>query len=360
MACLDIRYPFSPCIISRTLLLPVVIILPHPSSGCDSFVYFTEFAFYQSSLLSHISTSKNEIIITARQQRFTKSIQHHVLTGFGKVTFLYTMMHQQQLYSFTFVSFFLAFATMTTTTTAFQPNFSRTKIGTASSSSSFSLQASNNKATSSPTETKRQPWDVFRFAQQSSKFVNIIPTVQPVRAIQPGDVLWRPNEKKQDFTFAPLDDVVMGGASSSRFDSKTGQWMGQVTDANNGGFIGIRSTPSNLQLDFSKCRGIEVQMKSNKNKNQRLKIGLRDNAEFNGLVWNTSVDIPGFSNRIRIPFDKLIPTQFAQVVKDAPSFDKTKVSAFQLTYTKFEYNGKLNSKFQVGDVDIQVEEIRAY
>jgi outer membrane protein assembly factor BamB len=62
--------------------------------------------------------------------------------------------------------------------------------------------------------------------------------------IKPGEILWTPTSSSSSSSssllrFAPLDDVVMGGASYSTIDNNTGIWCGYVTDANNGGFVGI-------------------------------------------------------------------------------------------------------------------------
>ena len=64
---------------------------------------------------------------------------------------------------------------------------------------------------------------------------------------------WASVYNSNTFTFAPLDDVVMGGVSSSTFSSATGKWTGIVSESNSGGFIGIRSTPFSNTLDMSEC-----------------------------------------------------------------------------------------------------------
>jgi len=239
-----------------------------------------------------------------------------------------------------------------------------------------SLWATTSKTSVGTKETdsknkkkERRPWNVFRFLRQSSRFVMPRGGADE-RTVSPGDVLWRPSSSSS-FAFAPLDDVVMGGASSSRFDAATGTWTGEVTDANNGGFVGIRSTP-NLKYDMSACRGLEIKLRDRGSSSSsssgggggtRLKAGLRDNNEFNGIVWNSSFDVAknGNSRYIRVPFQKLLPTKFARVVReDEVEFDKSNVCGIQFVYSKFEYDGALNPKFRVGDVDLQVEEIRAY
>ena len=207
---------------------------------------------------------------------------------------------------------------------------------------------------------ERQTWNPFRFVEQSSKFVKLpfVGTNVPPTVIRPGDVVWKSGSKA--FQFAPLDDVVMGGVSSSSFDNSRGIWKGQVTDANNGGFIGIRSTPS-VNYDMPNCRGLQVKVKLlSGNKEKRFKFVARDSTDFNGITWATSVDAkPNRETEWKIPFDKQIPTRFANTVPNQV-FDKSKVAGFQFAFSKFEYEGDLNPKFEVGDVELQILEIRAY
>jgi hypothetical protein len=176
------------------------------------------------------------------------------------------------------------------------------------------------------------------------------------RVIRSGDVLWKAGLQDNDFTFAPLDDVVMGGASSSNFDDATGKWKGSVTDANNGGFIGIRSTPY-VDWDMVNCQGIALKLATPSG--TRLKVVLRDSVEFNGISWTSSKDVDANGKTIKIPFSKQVPTMFAKTVS-GQTFSKDQVKGIQLVFSKFEYDGALNPKFSVGDFQVQVEEIRAY
>lgn len=206
----------------------------------------------------------------------------------------------------------------------------------------------------------RKPWEIFRFFEQSSKFVTLpfLAGKTQLKVIQPGAVLWSASERKHAFNMAPLDDVVMGGRSSSTFDSNTGIWTGTVTDANNGGFIGIRSTPSFL-WNMNSCKGLEYKLKTSSPTTKSYKFAVRDSTEFNGIVWATSVDVKPGSSTVKVPFAKAIPTQFANVVP-GQTFRKDNVVGIQLTYSKFAYGGDLNPKFSLGGVNLQIIEIRAY
>jgi len=176
--------------------------------------------------------------------------------------------------------------------------------------------------------------------------------------ISPGDTLWEAGVKSNPFTFGPLDDVVMGGASSSTFDEATGLWKGTVTTANNGGFIGIRSTPFKNNLDLSQCKGVEIEIIAPKG--QRIKGMLRDNTEFNGPTWCTTFNVSKNGvMKVRLPFDKLIATKFARTM-EGEVFQKNNVAGVQLVYSKFEYDGKLNPTFAVGDFSLQLVSVKAY
>jgi Complex I intermediate-associated protein 30 (CIA30) len=262
---------------------------------------------------------------------------------------------------------------------------------------------------------QRQPWEFGRFMRQSSKFVNLpfwpsSTTRAPATVIRPGTVVWQPSAGASaavavpPFSFGPLDDVVMGGASSSTFDNDSGLWKGSVTDANNGGFIGIRSFPA-FKWDMTSCQGIELKLRQRGGDDQRFKIILRDSTDFNGICWTTSVNVRGnggsiggnsnsipsymklfrpkdltpndrgdstttttrttmpsttSTTTVRIPFDKQIPTLFAKTVAGATKFQKDSIVGVQLAYSKFEYDGAFNPRFAVGDIQLEIVEIKAY
>jgi hypothetical protein len=238
--------------------------------------------------------------------------------------------------------------------------------------SSFQSMILKSTQDSNNSNNDRKPWEVLRFLRQSSKFVSL-PFLgggnnnnnnKEKKDLLPGDVLWKADadmSKQYAFTMAPLDDVVMGGASSSTFDVKTGIWAGTVTDANNGGFIGIRSTPGFL-WNMEQCNGLEYKLKTSTlaaAKVKRFKFIVRDSTEFNGITWATSADVkPGVST-VKVPFSKQVPTLFAKTVENQ-TFRKDNVVGIQIAFSKFEYDGGLNPKFSVGGVNLQIIEIRAY
>jgi len=212
----------------------------------------------------------------------------------------------------------------------------------------------------------RTPWDAVRFIKQSSKFIDVNPFKKAASTVvvQPGDALWSAGGDDNKFSWSPLDDVVMGGASESSFDAATGIWSGTVTSANNGGFVGIR-TKSSFVLDMGQCQGMELKLRSGNGR--RFKFVVRDSADFNGVCWTTGFNTPkiggvfniGGTEKVRIPFAKQVPTIFARTVPDQV-FDVRNVVALQLAYSKFEFDGDLNPNFELGEFSTQIIEVRAY
>lgn len=210
---------------------------------------------------------------------------------------------------------------------------------------------------------RRQPWDVLRFVRQSSRFVSppkvpFFPSGRP-KVVRPGDIIWSPSSSSSSnpFQWAPLDDVVMGGVSSSTVDNGTGVWRGTVSSANSGGFVGVRSTPMNVPLDMSKCKGIELVLRGGDGK--RFKAVVRDSDEFNGVCWTSSFDAPKKGGAVRLPFQQQVPTIFARTVP-GKTFRAGNVMGFQLAYSKFEYDGALNPNFALGEFSLEISEVRAY
>ena len=166
----------------------------------------------------------------------------------------------------------------------------------------------------------------------------------------------------------------MGGASYSTMDNRSGIWRGVVTDANNGGFVGIRSTPfeNGMILDMRDCKGVILTVRSmttttttneegsnrNRSPGQRYKFVVRDTTDFNGICWTTEFDILP-STEIRIPFAQQIPTIFAKTIR-GQRFDDTNIVGFQVAYSKFEYDGRLNAKFQLGEFNLQLLELKSF
>lgn len=172
-----------------------------------------------------------------------------------------------------------------------------------------------------------------------------------------------------DLIFGPIDDVVMGGVSSSTLSitplggengDAAGIFVGNVTQANNGGFASVRSRNFSPSLDVSAYDGFEIRLKGD---GQRYKFIARTEDSFDGVGYTCSFDTtPGAWQTIRIPFARLIPVFRAKTVTDRPSFvdQSNHLSSLQLMLSKFEYDGKLNPSWREGPFELPVQYIKTY
>lgn len=216
--------------------------------------------------------------------------------------------------------------------------------------------------------TDRQPWEVGRFLRTAAFFGAFspaailrpfLPSPGPSGAspkLRPGAVIWDASNPL-GLQWGPLDDVVMGGASQSSFEGTA--WRGTVTTANNGGFAGVRTRQLSPPLDLSACKGVELTIEGD---GQRYKFILRDDQDWNGVAWTKPFDTagPGRETKVRVAFTELVPTRFAATVPLDRGFDNGRVTALQLTLSKFEFDGGLNPKFRPGDFAVRVKRIVGY
>ncbi len=157
-----------------------------------------------------------------------------------------------------------------------------------------------------------------------------------------------------------LDDVVMGGVSSSSiiFGENAALFTGNVSTDNSGGFASVRTKNFDPSFNLSGYEGVELRVKGD---GQRYKIFLRTEVKWDGLGYSYSFDtVANTWINVRIPFTNLIPVFRAKVVQDAPLIDRSRVCSYQLMLSKFEYDGALNPEFSPGGFTLQVESIKAY
>lgn len=164
-----------------------------------------------------------------------------------------------------------------------------------------------------------------------------------------------------------LDDVVMGGVSASSFQISSsagehgepvGLFTGVVSDANNGGFASIRSKNFEPMQDLSAYAGLEIRVKGD---GHRFKLIVRTNTDWDAVGYTFSFDtVKGEWQSIRLPFDSFVPVFRARTVKDAAPFDTSSIASLQLLFSKFEYDGKLNPKFEAGPFQLPIASIKAY
>jgi hypothetical protein len=157
-----------------------------------------------------------------------------------------------------------------------------------------------------------------------------------------------------------LDDVVMGGVSSSGLQllPSSALFTGNVSTANSGGFASIRTKNLQPAINLSTYSGIELRVKGDGN---RYKFFLRSDDRWDGIGYAHSFNTtPGEWITVKIPFDSLIPVLRAKTISDAAPINTNQIYSFQLMLSKFEYDGQLNPHFQPGEFRLEVETMSAY
>ncbi len=123
--------------------------------------------------------------------------------------------------------------------------------------------------------------------------------------------------------WSPVNDVVMGGVSSSRLTptpNGTAIFAGRVSLENNGGFASISS--SNVSFDLRFCNGIAMHLRGDgkryafilRNRNQRPRY--KGNFMTEPNTWET----------VYLPFERFIPKVFGMTLPVAPAFDRGEIS----------------------------------
>ncbi len=183
-----------------------------------------------------------------------------------------------------------------------------------------------------------------------------------------GEAVYTPDGLSPAKEWGPVDDVVMGGVSSSNFQvrqaaaengtSPAGIFGGTVTTANNGGFASTRTKNLTPPLNLAAYDGIELKVKGD---GQRYKCVIKIDSSWDGVGYTSSFDtLPSTWQSIKIPFSSLVPVFRAKTQTDAAPFDASRVTSIQLMLSKFEYDGRLNPTFREGKFELPVEKIEAY
>ncbi|BAZ39769.1 NADH:ubiquinone oxidoreductase complex I intermediate-associated protein 30 [Calothrix sp. NIES-4101] len=157
-----------------------------------------------------------------------------------------------------------------------------------------------------------------------------------------------------------LDDVVMGGVSSSNmiFTDNVAIFTGNVSTDNSGGFASVRTKNFQPSINLSGYEGIELRIQGD---GKRYKLFVRTDSAWDGVGYSYSFDtVDGAWINVRIPFADLIPVFRAKVVKNCPAIDQSRVCSLQLMLSKFEYDGQLNPHFSPGTFALKIESIAAY
>lgn len=125
-----------------------------------------------------------------------------------------------------------------------------------------------------------------------------------------------------------IDDVVMGGCSSSRIEASRGAlvFVGELSLRQGGGFASIRSP--DLRVDISSGTSLLLCARGD---GHRYKLGLCLSHAFDAPVYQVSVSPPvaGFG-QLQIPYRELQPYYHGHLLSDAKPFDPRCVCSFGL------------------------------
>lgn len=156
-----------------------------------------------------------------------------------------------------------------------------------------------------------------------------------------------------------LDDVVMGGVSSSstQLQSEGLVFSGVVSTANSGGFASVRTRNFEPPLNLSAYQGIKLWVKGD---GQRYKFFLRDSNPWDSVAHAYSFDTPVNQwVRVEIPFSAMKPVQRAKVI-DYPPLNPAEIYSLQFMLSKFEYDGSLNPRFTPGTFQLTIQCIEVF
>lgn len=148
-------------------------------------------------------------------------------------------------------------------------------------------------------------------------------------------------------TWRSIDDVVMGGISSSRMavEEGVGVFSGVLSLENNGGFASVRTIPA--AHDLGGFDGLVVRVRGD---GKRYKLRLRTTDAFDGVSYQAELAPPADRwVEVELPFDDFVAVFRGRRVAGAGSLDPEQIRTF----------GLLISDKQTGPFRLEIEWIAA-
>lgn len=150
-------------------------------------------------------------------------------------------------------------------------------------------------------------------------------------------------------SWIPINDVVMGGISHSRFDyvgESIAVFSGTVSLENSSGFASLRSTPS--LYDLRGYSGLQLRVRGD---GKQYKLNLKTEAALDGVQYQAVFKTEaGAWTEIVIPFSKFVPMFRGAHAYDSPPLDPGSICSF----------GFLISDKQEGPFRMDIDWIRVY
>jgi hypothetical protein len=160
--------------------------------------------------------------------------------------------------------------------------------------------------------------------------------------IMNGDtVIFKFNSPATSGEWVTIDDVVMGGVSSSKFfinPDGTATFSGTVSPDNNGGFASARAS---LENDFKDFEGVIIFVKGDGN---IYSLRFRTNENFNGISYQAKFKTEaGEWKEYKIPFSDFKPTFRGNTLSNKPKLESKDIKQIGILiadkqFGKFELN----------------------
>jgi len=145
----------------------------------------------------------------------------------------------------------------------------------------------------------------------------------------------------------PVDDVVMGGVSSSRFAAASAgiaRFAGTVSLDRGGGFASVRTAPSDWDTTGAGAFLLRV-----RGDGKTYKFTLRTDDSFDGVQYQARfTPVAGEWTELRLPVASFVPTFRGRTVPGAPTLDPARVRSL----------GFMISDKQAGPFELLVDHIR--
>jgi NADH dehydrogenase [ubiquinone] 1 alpha subcomplex assembly factor 1 len=131
-----------------------------------------------------------------------------------------------------------------------------------------------------------------------------------------------------------IDDVVMGGVSSSEMVSEDGfaSFRGEVSFDNNGGFASVRSRPQ--VRDLSSFDGLALRVRGD---GKTYGFRIRTNSSFDGVSYQVAISPPaGEWHDVKVAFTDFVPVYRGRRVAGHPPLDAAQVTTLGLIISRQE------------------------
>lgn len=151
----------------------------------------------------------------------------------------------------------------------------------------------------------------------------------------------------QEKPWPNVDDVVMGGVSSSRMriENSIAIFEGKLSLDNNGGFASVRSNA--VVQDLTGFNAVRLRVRGDGKKYQ---FRIRTSQSFDGASYQMTFDAENdLWKEIELPFSDFVATFRGRVLPDEPPIDASKIKAF----------GFLIADKQAGPFRLEIDWIQA-